>query len=143
MPCYHALSDSWRADLSVCPAAFERQLGLLVARGYRGAFSDAVSSPAHHRTLVVTFDDGFRSVLELAFAILERLGLPATVFAVTDFAGEEEVGRCIGRASTTGATAPTIASFRACRGASCATWLITAGRSARTRAPSAPDADRR
>lgn len=89
--CYHALSEDWRADLSVRPDAFERQLELLVSRGYRGArFSEAVLSPPRGKTLAVTFDDGFRSVQELALPILERLGLPATVFAVTDFAREDE-----------------------------------------------------
>ncbi len=89
--CYHALSESWDAALSVRPGAFERQLELLVARGYRGAtFTDAVRSPPRGRTLVVTFDDGFRSVLELAFPILDRLELPATIFAVTGFAREQE-----------------------------------------------------
>lgn len=89
--CYHALSEDWRADLSVRPDAFERQLELLVSRGYRGArFSEAVLSPPRGKTLVVTFDDGFRSVLELALPILDRLGLPATLFAVTDFTREDE-----------------------------------------------------
>jgi peptidoglycan/xylan/chitin deacetylase (PgdA/CDA1 family) len=89
--CYHALSDDWPADLCVRPAAFERQLELLVARGYRGArFTDAVLAPPRGRTLAVTFDDGFRSVLELAAPVLDRLELPATVFVVADFAGEDE-----------------------------------------------------
>ena len=35
--CYHAVSPRWPADLSVTPEAFERQLQLLVGRGYRGA----------------------------------------------------------------------------------------------------------
>ena len=44
--CYHAVSPRWPADLSVTPEAFERQLQLLVGRGYRGAtFHEAVTSP--------------------------------------------------------------------------------------------------
>src|SRR5690349_20184103 len=88
--CYHALSDDWDAALSVRPDAFERQVERLVARGYRGAtFTDGVRSAPRGRTLVVTFDDAFRSVLERGLPILERLELPATVFAVTDFARED------------------------------------------------------
>ncbi len=83
--CYHALSTSWEADLSVKPERFERQLELLVDRGYRGVlFSDAVSYSGHEKILAVTFDDAFRSVNEIARPILERLGLTATVFAATD-----------------------------------------------------------
>jgi len=88
--CYHALSEHWPADLSVTPARFERQLRLLVERGYRGAtFHQAVTAPPAGRTLAVTFDDAYRSVHELALPILSRLGLPGSVFCVSDFAGRE------------------------------------------------------
>ena len=88
--CYHALSEQWPADLCVHPQAFEEQLSHLVSKGYRGArFTDAVSSVPKGKTVVVTFDDAFRSVLDLAFPILERLGLPATVFAVSEFPRED------------------------------------------------------
>src|SRR5580692_3867363 len=89
--CYHALSATWDADLSTTPERFEHQLELLVSRGYRGVtFTEAVESPASARVLAVTFDDAFRSVLELGLPILERLGLPATVFAPADFIGSEQ-----------------------------------------------------
>jgi len=84
--CYHAVSPAWPADLSVTPEAFERQLKLLVDRGYRGeTFREAVSSPRGERTMVVTFDDAYLSVLELAKPIMDRLGLVGTVFVPTDY----------------------------------------------------------
>lgn len=56
VPCYHAVSERWPAALSVTPAALDRQLGELVARGYRGArFADALGEPPHARTVVVSF----------------------------------------------------------------------------------------
>ena len=86
--CYHAVSPDWQADLSVAPRRLERQLRFLVSRGYRGAtFSDALSAPHGERILAVTFDDGYRSVRELAFPILARFGVPGTVFVTTDFVG--------------------------------------------------------
>lgn len=90
--CYHALSDDWPADLNVHPDRFERQIGLMLDRGYEAAtFSEAVLDKGHHRkTLVVTFDDAFRSVQERALPILQRLGIPATVFTVTRFAPRGE-----------------------------------------------------
>ena len=85
---YHAVSETWPADLAVTPVALQRQLELLVERGYRGAtFQDALRSPPWPRTLVVTFDDAYVSVLELARPVLSSLGLTATVFVVTAFAG--------------------------------------------------------
>jgi peptidoglycan/xylan/chitin deacetylase (PgdA/CDA1 family) len=86
--CYHAVADRWPAGLSVTPEGFERQIGLLVNRGYRGAtFTAAVRRPPAPKTVVVTFDDAYRSVIKLAFPILSRFGIPATVFTVTSFAG--------------------------------------------------------
>jgi peptidoglycan/xylan/chitin deacetylase (PgdA/CDA1 family) len=73
--CYHAVSERWTA---------------LVERGYRGAtFSEAVTSPPAPRTVAVTFDDGYRSVLERAQPIMSRLGLVGTVFVVTGSVGSE------------------------------------------------------
>ena len=88
--CYHAVSPTWQADLSVTPERLERQLQRLRARGYRGAtFAEALGTPARGKVLVVTFDDAYRSVLHLALPILEHLGLPGTVFVPTGFAGSE------------------------------------------------------
>jgi peptidoglycan/xylan/chitin deacetylase (PgdA/CDA1 family) len=84
--CYHAVSPTWAASLAVTPDELEQQLRLLVRRGWRGAtFHDAVLRPPWRRTLAVTFDDAFLSVLELAHPIMARLDLPGTVFAPTSF----------------------------------------------------------
>lgn len=88
--CYHAVSERWDADLSITPGALEEQLGLLVRRGYRGVtFTEAVANPPAGKVLAVTFDDAYRSVLELGFPILKRLGLPGSVFVPTAFPGTE------------------------------------------------------
>jgi peptidoglycan/xylan/chitin deacetylase (PgdA/CDA1 family) len=88
--CYHALSPTWDAALSTTPQRFERQIATLLRRGYRGAtFTEAVTAPRRERVLVVTFDDAYRSVGELARPILDRYELPATVFAPTDQVGVE------------------------------------------------------
>jgi peptidoglycan/xylan/chitin deacetylase (PgdA/CDA1 family) len=89
--CYHAVSERWPAPLSVTPRQLESQLELLLEAGYTGAtFYESVSSPPAAKTLAVTFDDAYRSVLELAQPILERFGLPGTVFVPTAFAGRPE-----------------------------------------------------
>lgn len=86
---YHAVSETWQDDLAVTPTHLQRQLEWLVGRGYRGAtFTEAVLSGASERTVVVTFDDAHLSVFLLAYPILASLGLPGTVFAVTDYARE-------------------------------------------------------
>ena len=86
--CYHAVSEDWPATLSVDPASFEAHLEYLVSRGYRGiTFSEAVGAESAGKSVAVTFDDGYRSVVEIARPIMERLGLPGTVFVVTDWMG--------------------------------------------------------
>jgi peptidoglycan/xylan/chitin deacetylase (PgdA/CDA1 family) len=85
--CYHGVSETWPAEIAVTPHDLRAQLDRLVRSGYRGAtFTEAVTAPPFKRTLAVTFDDAYRSVLDLALPILDGLGLPGTVFAVTDFA---------------------------------------------------------
>lgn len=84
--CLHAVSERWPAALSMTPGMLRAGLEHLVERGYRGAtFSQAVTDPPGTMTLAVTFDDAYRSVLELASPILRDLGLPGTVFVPTDF----------------------------------------------------------
>lgn len=82
---YHAVSARWPCTLAVSPQALEQQLERLVRRGYRGVtLSEMVKGEYRRPVVVVTFDDAYRSVLELALPILERLGLPGTIFAPTD-----------------------------------------------------------
>jgi peptidoglycan/xylan/chitin deacetylase (PgdA/CDA1 family) len=86
--CYHAVSDDWPASLSVTPELLHRQLRTLLRRGYRPQrFTDVVFEPASRRTLSVTFDDAFRSVLTHALPILRDLGIPGTVFVPTGHVG--------------------------------------------------------
>jgi peptidoglycan/xylan/chitin deacetylase (PgdA/CDA1 family) len=87
---YHAVSETWPADLSVTPERLTSQLGLLMARGYQGTtVHQAVCDPPAAKTVAVTFDDGFRSVLTLGLPILRRYGIPGTVFVPTEFIGTD------------------------------------------------------
>ena len=87
--CYHAISERWHADLAVTPSAFALQLHELRRHGYRGVtFSEAVDGPARHKRVAVTFDDAFSSVAAHARPVLDDLGWPGTVFAVTRFAAD-------------------------------------------------------
>ena len=89
--CYHAVSPTWPAPLSVMPDRFRDQLRTLADRGYRGTtFTDAVLGRAKGRRVAITFDDGYRSVLTRAKPILDELGWPATVFVPTEFPGRGE-----------------------------------------------------
>jgi peptidoglycan/xylan/chitin deacetylase (PgdA/CDA1 family) len=85
---YHAVSGTWPSTLAVSPRGFEGQIATLLDRGYRSVtFHDAVHGRPAGKRLAVTFDDAYLSVLENAFPVLDRLGVLATVFVPTDYAG--------------------------------------------------------
>lgn len=89
--CYHAISPTWAAPLALSPDLFERQMTMLVRRGWHATtFRNAVHDPPAPKTLAVTFDDAFASVYEQAYPILSSLGMPATVFAPTSFMSERQ-----------------------------------------------------
>jgi peptidoglycan/xylan/chitin deacetylase (PgdA/CDA1 family) len=102
---YHAVSRNWPATLATSPARLETQLEHLISHGYRGTtFADAVQAAAEqdakqngdangaggNRSLVVTFDDAFRSVFERAFPVMEELGVKGTVFVPTAYVGQDQ-----------------------------------------------------
>jgi peptidoglycan/xylan/chitin deacetylase (PgdA/CDA1 family) len=91
--CYHAVSPTWDAELSVTPEALERQIAFFTRRGWHATtFTAGVLNPDPGRTLAITFDDAFASVKHYALPILSELGVPATVFAPTAFLdGEPEL----------------------------------------------------
>jgi peptidoglycan/xylan/chitin deacetylase (PgdA/CDA1 family) len=89
--CYHAVSERWPAALAIAPQHLEEHVSMLADRGYRGVtFHEAVMGRQTPKALAITFDDAYRSVIELALPILSQAGFPATVFAPTDFVGTEE-----------------------------------------------------
>jgi len=86
---YHVVSsprtDAAYPDLFVSEPRFRAQMRLLAAEGYDAVTLDEVFAswrggrPLPARPIVVTFDDGYRSVHTNAFPILERLGWPAVL----------------------------------------------------------------
>jgi len=90
--CYHSVDDD-PCLLSIDTPTFEIQMNLLKSQGYQsvslGQMVDHLEgrSPLPARSVCITFDDGYKSVLEKAFPILKRCGFGASVFLPTDFIG--------------------------------------------------------
>lgn len=84
--CYHAVSRGWPHALAIDPAVLEQHLRSLVRRRWRPARAADVTA-GRGRLLHVTFDDAYTSVAN-AYATLERLGVPATIFACSGYADE-------------------------------------------------------
>jgi len=82
---FHAIDDR-PSVISFSPALFERGMRLLHKAGYRTLnlvdLADCMRKGRSfpERYLAITFDDGYRSVYETAFPVLQHYGMTATVF---------------------------------------------------------------
>jgi peptidoglycan/xylan/chitin deacetylase (PgdA/CDA1 family) len=86
---YHAVSSTWRSSLATPLDVLRAQLESLAKRGYTGMTFTAcerrrTAGELPPKVAVVTFDDGFKSVLA-AKPVLDELGFPGTVFVVTQY----------------------------------------------------------
>ncbi len=87
--CYHAISDSWPSPAAIAPDRLHAQLRLLLRLGYHPlTLTAALDHDAPRKTVVVTFDDAYRSILAKGLPVLDALGVPATVFVPTDAASD-------------------------------------------------------
>ena len=92
--CYHGIRGRGDgsvpfADLHVDTAVFEAHCRLIAASCDPISLDDlrdarAGRRPLPKRPVLVTFDDGYRSVLDRALPVLERHGLPAVVFVCAE-----------------------------------------------------------
>lgn len=91
---YHAFHEA-RSPITLPPKVFCQQIRWLHNQGYQTIsilrlvdhLQNGASLP--ERSVVLTFDDGYRSVYEVAFPELRRFGFTATVFLVAGYCGKE------------------------------------------------------
>jgi peptidoglycan/xylan/chitin deacetylase (PgdA/CDA1 family) len=92
--CYHQFTTGRSTDLMVMPRdSFAQQMDYLKSNNYHViSLADlqgflAASTRIPPRSVVLTFDDGFRSTYDIAYPILKSYGFKATFFIYTDFVG--------------------------------------------------------
>lgn len=86
---YHHISDTTPASTSVPPAKFREQMEHLKADGFNvmplpellNALQQRQEVP--DKTVAITFDDGYISIYDTAFPMLQEYGFPFTVFINT------------------------------------------------------------
>ena len=84
---YHSIDDSG-SPISVAPRAFEAHARFLASGKVRVVDLAAIADlPDEEDAVAITFDDGFANFAAQAWPRLRELGLPATLFVVTDRAG--------------------------------------------------------
>lgn len=95
---YHGISDDAEKGaayykVNTAPAMFERQMRFLKERGYQTlGLSEAVRllnrrEPVGRKSVVITFDDGYRNFYTDAFPILQKFGFTAIMFLPTSYIG--------------------------------------------------------
>ena len=86
---YHSL-DASGSPISVEPDVFRAQMRWLAAAGPAVVPLEALlNGTAPSEAVAITFDDGFSNLWTEGLEVLEDLGLPATVFVVTDRVGTD------------------------------------------------------
>jgi peptidoglycan/xylan/chitin deacetylase (PgdA/CDA1 family) len=93
--CYHGVCEDhvanqrWVPECFVTESAFERQLRYLTSRTRVLPLSEALdrlwNGSIPKRAVSVTFDDGYANNLQLAYPLLNRYGVPATIFLSTSY----------------------------------------------------------
>ena len=92
---YHRIDEKAAVSkLSVCPESFERQLSLLKKHSYNVVKLHELAELVRkgnvpHKTIAITFDDGYENNYTCAYPVLKRLGIPATIFIVPALIGKE------------------------------------------------------
>lgn len=112
---YHGVCrlPAWAADLyqHVLPHQFAEQMRLLRDNGWRVLSLERLvelavaGRPLPPRSVALTFDDGYRSLLE-AWPHIERAGFPATIFLATGYIGRASFGWLEGEWGNSEAAAP-------------------------------------
>jgi peptidoglycan/xylan/chitin deacetylase (PgdA/CDA1 family) len=91
---YHKVNDIPDNPTSVPVARFDQQLTQLGELGYQVVGLEAVldhytlGTPLPPRAVLITFDDGYRDIVENALPVLQAHGYPAVIFVPVAFMGD-------------------------------------------------------
>ncbi len=91
---YHHLTEDAKSTTEITPESFEEQLALMRDMGYTSIlFSDlfdyvekGIDLP--EKPVVITFDDGYLSNYTLAFPLLQKYNMKATMFVIGSSVGD-------------------------------------------------------
>ena len=89
--CYHRFADSCDSNMCISTASFAAQLAYLKQNGYHAITLAQLNEFLEYRSaipaksVVITMDDAYRSIYDIAYPLLKQYQYPATLFVYTDF----------------------------------------------------------
>jgi peptidoglycan/xylan/chitin deacetylase (PgdA/CDA1 family) len=92
---YHKINDIPENPTTVPVGRFDEQLAQLAELGYRavdlGAVLDhyTLGAPLPPKAILITFDDGYRDIVENALPVLQKHGYPAVMFVPVAYMEDE------------------------------------------------------
>lgn len=91
---FHRLSAEHVDGMTIAPDVFQRQLTYVAKHHEVVSLEEAlrlldVGAKLRRPRAVITFDDGYRSVVEVAFRLMRRVGVSGCCFVATDFIGTD------------------------------------------------------
>lgn len=90
---YHRFAENCSSPLCMPTKTFERQMQYLKENGYHVITAEDLAAFLEYRqglpnkSVLITMDDGYRSVYNIAYPILNKYGFKATLFIYTSFVG--------------------------------------------------------
>jgi peptidoglycan/xylan/chitin deacetylase (PgdA/CDA1 family) len=93
--CYHQFKPEPKTVYDISPGKFREQMEYLKVNGYRvaplGELVEALEQGLEmpEKTVVITIDDGYKSVYQHALPVLREYGYPATLFLYVSFIREK------------------------------------------------------
>ncbi|MFO7713061.1 polysaccharide deacetylase family protein [Desulfosarcina sp.] len=91
--CYHRFAPSCDSPLCMPAGIFEKQLRYLKENGYRVIGPEELVEFLDYRkaipqnAVMISIDDGYRSVYDVAYPLLKKYGFTATLFIYVDYVG--------------------------------------------------------
>jgi peptidoglycan/xylan/chitin deacetylase (PgdA/CDA1 family) len=91
--CYHDIGPNAKGRLLIGEKTFQEQMRYLKNNGFRTVtlteYYEFLTQKRQlpRKTVVITFDDGYKSFLKYAYPALKEVGFTATLFVYTDYVG--------------------------------------------------------
>ncbi len=91
--CYHRFAEECTSSLCMPAHLFEQQMKFLKENGYRVISPELLLDFLDYRhsipkkSVIISIDDGYRSVYNVAYPILKKYGFTATLFVYIDYVG--------------------------------------------------------